>query len=82
MDTPIPSAAAVRTALEGLGHAEIVSLSRMSNVPFTTLWKVRAGETANPGIETVRRFWHYIDEVRRPVASAQPTPAEPATAAG
>lgn len=38
-------------------HAEVQSLSRASGVPFTTLWKIRTGETSNPGFETVRQFY-------------------------
>lgn len=36
--------------------AQLHELANASLVPFTTLIKVRSGETVNPGIETVRKF--------------------------
>lgn len=69
MNSTIPSAEQVRDRLATLSHAEMRKLAAESGVPFTTLWKVRAGETKNPGVETVRQFWHLtrqpaVDEVR------------------
>ena len=57
MKTNIPTSAAVRARLEVLGHAQMQALARDSGVPFTTLWKIRSGETDNPRIETVRQFY-------------------------
>lgn len=54
MQTNIPAASDMRARLELLGHAQMQALSRESGVPFTTLWKIRNGETDNPRIETVR----------------------------
>lgn len=70
MADQIPSHKTVRERLSKLGHAEIQSLARESGVPFTTLWKIRAGTTENPGIETVRKFWPKLPE-RRANARAQ-----------
>jgi hypothetical protein len=56
MNATIPSVAEVRSSLEPLGHAELQRLSRLAGVPFNTLWNIRNGTTANPGIETVRKF--------------------------
>lgn len=53
----IPSAADVRRRLQALSLAEVKALAGRSGVPFTTMWKVRAGETKNPGVETIRAFW-------------------------
>lgn len=64
MNTEIPAAADVQAALKGLGHAQMQRLSELSDVPFTTLWKVRQGNTGNPGIETVRKFLPHIDAAR------------------
>lgn len=64
MQARIPTADEVRSALAGLGHAQMQELSRLSGVPFTTLWKVRDGTTANPGIKTVGLFIGFIDEVK------------------
>lgn len=60
MHSTIPAAADVQAALMRLGHAQMHELSKLSGVPFTTLWKVRAGDTANPGIETVRKFMPHL----------------------
>jgi len=35
----------------------------VSDVPFTTIWKIRDGTTSNPGMETVRKFWAHIHAV-------------------
>lgn len=60
--TEIPSAEHVRQALKGLTYSQTVALARMSGVPFTTLWKVRSGETPNPRLETVRQFLPRLEE--------------------
>ena len=57
----IPRAADIRAQLEKLGHAQTQELARLSNVPFTTLWKIRSGETTNPRIDTVRQFMGHIE---------------------
>lgn len=79
MNSTIPTVAQVQAELLRLGHAQMHELSRLSGVPFTTLWKVRAGETANPGIETVRKFMPFVAEL---VAAAEVKPAEPASQHG
>lgn len=53
----IPSPAQVRALLEPMNQAAIQNLAVRSGVPFTTLLKVRTGETANPRLETVRAIW-------------------------
>jgi len=60
LKTEIPSAEEVKTALQDLTYAQMRQLSRLSGVAFTTLWKVRAGETLNPGLETVRALLPHI----------------------
>lgn len=60
MNSSIPTAAEVQAQLMRLGHAQMHELSRLSGVPFTTLWKVRAGDTTNPGLETVRKFMPHV----------------------
>lgn len=62
----IPSAADVRSRLTRLSHAQVKALAAASAVPFTTLWKVRTGETRNPGVETVRQFWPHISKAGAP----------------
>lgn len=60
MQTDIPSAAAVRARLETMKRAQLVALAKQTDVPFTTLWKIRSGETADPRLETVRKVWPVI----------------------
>ena len=64
MDNTIPSAQEVREKLAQLGHAETQDLAEQSGVPFTTLWKIRTGETDNPRLETVRLFFPFIKPKR------------------
>ena len=68
MEVNIPSAIELRAELERLSHAQMQELSRLSGVPFTTLWKIRAGDTENPGIETARRFMPHIAEAAAQLA--------------
>lgn len=60
MSFSIPSAEQVRQLLVPLRRAELMALSSRSGVPFTTAWKVRSGETRNPGIETCRQLVHNL----------------------
>lgn len=57
MSTFIPSSSEVRDKLLALGHAQVIALADKTRTPFTTLWKIRSGETENPRIETVRAIW-------------------------
>jgi predicted transcriptional regulator len=57
MNTSIPSPDQVRKRLAALGHADIKALADKTGAPFTTLWKIRAGDTTNPRIDTVRAIW-------------------------
>jgi hypothetical protein len=60
-----PSGADVQEALSRCTFKQIVMLSFLSGVPETTLFKLRAGEIANPGVETVRRFAAHIAKAKR-----------------
>ena len=53
MNDSIPSATDVRESLAGLTTGQVRAIAEKAGVPFTTLWKIKTGETANPGIETV-----------------------------
>ena len=65
MNSAIPAVADVRTALEPLNMRQLRALERLSGVPFNTLYKIQRGETANPGIETVRLFLPHVRAARR-----------------
>jgi hypothetical protein len=60
----IPTPVEVRDALRKYTHAEIVDLSGRSGSPVPTLWRIRSGQTKNPGIGTVLQFWPFIRRVR------------------
>lgn len=60
MDPTLPSAAEVKARLHPLTNEQLQALADASGVPFTTLWKIRAGETANPRLDTVRQFLPHV----------------------
>jgi predicted transcriptional regulator len=60
MNTDLPSIEDVRIRLQGLRDGEIYTVAKASGVPASTLWKIRCGATPNPGIETVRKFFHLL----------------------
>ena len=70
MNTTIPSALEVRAKLEPMGNDQLQKLAQLSGVPFTTLWKLRSGETANPRIDTVRQFLPHVAAVAESAAKA------------
>lgn len=53
----IPSAAVVRGMLQELSWPDVKAMCASTGAPFTTIWKLRGGQTRNPGIETVRLIW-------------------------
>lgn len=60
MNIVVPSTEDVRAGLAALSQAELVDLSSRSGVPFSTLSKIRYGHTPNPGLDTVRKFFHLL----------------------
>jgi hypothetical protein len=57
MNDSIPSVSDVRDSLAGLTTVQVRAIAEVAGVPFGTIWKIKTGETTNPGIETVRRFY-------------------------
>ena len=55
MDIDIPAISVVRDALAALTMKQLERLAVLSGVPMTTIYKIRLGDTENPGIETRRR---------------------------
>ena len=76
MDTNIPSAEEVRATLGKLSMAQVHVLAGLSGVPWTTLRKIRDGETPNPRLETVRQFAPHV------TAAMGDKAPEPAAAVG
>ena len=71
MSTAFPSAEDVRARLQGLKDGDIYRVAEASGVPSSTLWKIRCGATPNPGIETVRKFFHLLPVVDTASATTQ-----------
>lgn len=71
---PIPSLAQVAAALGLLRQPQLEKLSELSGVPVGTLWNIRSGKSANPGIVTVAAFQPYVEALAA-VALAQPPDA-------
>lgn len=65
MSTTIPSIGEIRARLAAIPLSELDRIADLSGVPLPTLTKIRYGQTANPGIETVRLFIPHL-----PAASA------------
>lgn len=73
MNQPIPSIEDVRAALEPLSRRHLDRLEELSTVPATTIYKIKRGEIANPGLDTVRRFLPHISTVVAEIAAAAET---------
>lgn len=69
MNESIPSAAEVAAALAQLTFAQLERLAYISGVPLTTVYKIKSGETTNPGIETVRKFAPFIAQAQQEEAA-------------
>lgn len=54
----------VKQALAALSLRQLDRLAELSGVPVATIYKIKRGETSNPGIETVRKFMPYVDGLR------------------
>lgn len=74
--TTVPTPEQVRLLLSAMSHAQVLALSDKAGVPFTTLWKVRTGETKNPRLETVCAIWPEL--IGQPSAPTAPTQQEAA----
>jgi predicted transcriptional regulator len=60
MDTQIPSVEQIRAWLAGLDAPQFQALADTAGVPFTTLLKIRRGETKDPRLETVRCLFPHM----------------------
>lgn len=63
MDIELPTIEYVRDALASLTLKQLDRLEELSGVPATTIYKIKRGETQNPGIETLRGFLPHIKTV-------------------
>lgn len=60
----IPSASDVRAKLQRLTLSDLNKLAAVSGVSVHTIYKIQRGETPNPGIETVAKFWPHLKTFR------------------
>ena len=60
MESTLISIHEVQDALAPLTVKQMDRLGELSGVPPTTIYKIKRGETTNPGIETVRKFMPYV----------------------
>jgi predicted transcriptional regulator len=74
MDAPFPSAADVRAALDGLTLRQIDELAGLSGVPPTTIYKIKRGETENPGIDTCRKVMQALPRMTPQAPAGQVEP--------
>lgn len=81
MDQPIPSAEELRAALAPLTLKQLDRLAELSGVPATTLYKIKRGETTNPGIDTARKFMPHISDAQKVapemITDDHPAPRKP-----
>jgi hypothetical protein len=52
--------AAIRARLKKLPHSELRVAAKSAGIGFSSAWRMREGQTPNPGIETVRRLLSAI----------------------
>lgn len=60
----IPSASDVRDALQPLTLSDLKKLATVSGMSVHTIYKIQRGETPNPGVETVGKFWPHLKTFR------------------
>jgi predicted transcriptional regulator len=60
MKERLPSTKQVRAMLRPLTLLQVQEVGRSSGVPWTTIYKIKRGETVNPGMDTVRKFLPHL----------------------
>lgn len=68
MSIKIPPFSVIKNRLEELNQADIQRLADRSNVPFTTLLKIKGGQTPNPRFNTVAQFAPHLRKPMKAVA--------------
>lgn len=77
MIPPVPTLTQVATALSLLRQPQLEKLSELSGVPVGTLWNIRSGKSANPGIVTVGAFQPYVQSLVDVALAAPPEARAP-----
>lgn len=66
----MPTAEEVRAALKPLTQKQLDRLGELSGVAVPTIAKIKYGQTENPGVDTVGRFWPFISAAQAAVDTA------------
>jgi predicted transcriptional regulator len=61
MEHTLISAEQVRAKLANLTMKQIDHLAGLSGVPAPTIYKIKLGNTENPGVDTVRKFMPHVE---------------------
>ena len=69
----LPTHEELRSALQGLNHAELNRLADAGQVPFPTLMKIRQGTTEDPRLSTVQRILANLPRKAKRTAQAEAT---------
>ena len=67
----LPTHEELRSALQGLNHAELNRLADAGQVPFPTLMKIRQGTTEDPRLSTVQRILANLPRKSKRTAQAE-----------
>lgn len=77
MNADIPTSSELREKLAALSWAQVQELCRKTGAPFTTVWKIRSGETTDPRLETVRLIWpELLPPAVQPASTERRKPAD------
>lgn len=63
--TTIPSLDEVRARLASLTIRQLERLEQLSGVSRHTMYKIRSGETIEPGYAKVGEFWAHIEAAKK-----------------
>ena len=70
MNIKITPFAVIKSRLDKMNQADIQSLADRSEVPFTTLLKIKGGQTPDPRFSTVARFAMHLGKPSKAKAAA------------
>jgi len=64
MRIKIPPFSVIKNRLDQMNQADIQRLAIRSEVPFTTLLKIKGGQTPDPRFSTVARFAPHLHKAK------------------
>lgn len=66
----LPSPEELRAMMAGMNYAAMERLSQLSGVPFHTIRKIKAGESADPKLSNARALWPHLKLIAETKAAA------------